>query len=135
MSESRSSADKAKRKPWLTPAQQVEHLKSKGVKFERISEGEACTYLERNNNFLRIRSYRANFEKVAEGAREGQYVNLDFKMLIDLSIIDVLLRNELLPMTLDIEHFTKVSLLKLIEQHGEDGYAIVADFLAEADQV
>lgn len=44
-------------------------------------------------------------------------------------------RNELLPMTLDIERFTKVGLLRLIEQHGEDGYAVVADFLAEADQV
>ncbi|MEY8460677.1 Abi family protein [Eggerthellaceae bacterium 24-137] len=122
------------RKPWLTPAQQVEHLKQKGVRFEKISEEDARTYLERNNNFFRIRSYRTNFEKVAEGARADQYVNLDFKMLIDLSIIDMLLRNELLPMTLDIEHFAKVNLLGEIERHGEDGYSIVEDFLAEADR-
>lgn len=48
MSESRSNTDKTKRKPWLTPAQQVEHLKSKGVRFEKISGGEACAFLERN---------------------------------------------------------------------------------------
>lgn len=135
MVESQLDAAARNRKPWLTPVQQVEHLKQKGVRFEKISEEDACTYLERNNNFFRIRSYRTNFEKVAEGARAGQYVNLDFKMLIDLSIIDMLLRNELLPMTLDIEHFAKVNLLREIERHGEDGYAIVEDFLAEADWV
>lgn len=38
--------------------------------------------------------------KVEEGARK-EYANLDFKMLVDLSIVDMLLRYEMLPLTLD----------------------------------
>lgn len=56
-------------------------------------------------------------------------------MLVDLSVIDMCLRNELLPLTLDIEHFSKMSLLGVIESNGEDGYGIVRDFLdSYADQ-
>ena len=36
-------------------------------------------------------------------------------MLVDLSIVDMLLRYEMLPLTLDVEHFAKVKLLKRIE--------------------
>lgn len=50
-------------------------------------------------------------------------------MLVDLSIVDMLLRKALLPLTIDIEHFAKVSLLGTIEAAGEDGYGIVEDFL------
>ena len=123
-----------KEKPWLTPAEQVEHLKSKGVRFSLVSETDASEYLSRNNNYFRLRSYRTGFAKVDEGARKGQYANLDFKMLVDLSIIDMLLRYEMLPVTLDIEHFEKIRLLGRIEQAGEDGYSIVADFLASYDR-
>lgn len=62
-----------------------------------MSEGDAVAYLSRNNNFFRLRSYRTNFPKVEEGSRKGQYANLDFKMLVDLSIVDMLLRYEMLP--------------------------------------
>ena len=56
-------------------------------------------------------------------------------MLVDLSIIDMLLRYEMLPLTLDVEHFSKVELLQAIEVHGEDGYSIVSDFLSGYDQL
>ncbi|ANE23548.1 hypothetical protein AAY81_08545 [Denitrobacterium detoxificans] len=46
----------------------------------------------------------------------------------------MLLRYEMLPMTLDIEHFAKVRLLQRIETEGEDGYEIVASFLKEDEQ-
>ncbi|MGN0262608.1 MAG: Abi family protein [Eggerthellaceae bacterium] len=130
-----SSIIAANIKPWLCPYEQVEHLKSKGVRFELMSESEACEYLTENNNYFRLCSYRAGFAKVEEGFRKGQYANLDFKMLVDLSIVDTLLRNEILPMTLDIEHFEKVHLINRIGQTGEDGYGIVADFLARYDQM
>lgn len=55
-------------------------------------------------------------------------------MLVDLSIVDMLLRYEMLPLTLDVEHFSKVELLQEIEAHKEDGYEIVADFLATYDR-
>lgn len=116
--------------PWLTPAEQVARLKSKGVRFGLISEQQAELYLSRNNNYFRLKSYRSGFSKVEEGARKGEYANLDFQMLIDLSIVDMLLRYEMLPMTLDIEHFEKVKLLDRIEKAHEDGYSVISDFLA-----
>lgn len=94
-------------KPWLTPREQVEHLISKGVKFELWPEDEAEDYLRKNNSYFRLRSYRSNFAKRVGGEQDGQYIGLDFAMLVDLSIIDMYLRNELLPLTLDIEHFPK----------------------------
>lgn len=121
-------------KPWLNPQEQVEHLKSKGVRFGLISENEAIEYLSKNSNYFRLRSYRTGFPKVDDGPRKGEYANLDFKMLIDLSIVDMLLRFEMLPMTLDIEHFAKVRLLQRIEAEGEDGYEIVESFLREDAQ-
>ncbi len=122
------------RKAWLTPAEQVSHLKSKGVRFDLISEVDSVNYLTDNSNYFRLRSYRTGFAKVEEGQRAGEYARLDFKMLIDLSIIDMLLRYEMLPMTLDVEHFAKVKLLGKIEAAGEDGYSVVADFLAGYDR-
>lgn len=127
-----SNMDKRKKqekRPWLSPQQQVEHLKSKGVKFELLSENDAESYLIKNNNYFRLRSYRTGFSKVEEGKRAGQYANLDFKILVDLSIIDMLLRYTMLPITLDIEHFSKIKLLSKIEEKSEDGYAVVKDFL------
>ena len=42
-----------------------------------------------------------------------------------------MLRYTLLPMTLDIEHFAKAKLMREVtERVGEDGYSIVADYLA-----
>lgn len=125
--------DMCDQKPWLTPWEQVSHLKSKGVRFRYMSEAEAVEYLTKNNNYFRLRSYRTGFPKVSDGKRKGEYVNLDFKMLVDLSIIDMLLRNEMISLTLDIEHFCKVDLLGRIEQHAEDGYEIVQDYLSEQD--
>lgn len=122
------------RKPWLTPHEQVEHLQSKGVRFDFISKGDAEKYLAKNNNYFRLRSYRKGFSKVEEGTRKGEYSNLDFIMLVDLSVIDMLLRFEMLPMTLDIEHFSKLKLLGEIGSHLEDGYSIVEDFLARASK-
>lgn len=46
----------------------------------------------------------------------------------------MLLRYQMLPMTLDIEHFAKVRLLERIEKAGEDGYDIVRNFLALYDE-
>lgn len=123
------------RKPWLTAEEQVAHLKSKGARFNFMTEAQATDYLKKNNNYFRLRSYRNGFSKVEEGLRQGQYANLDFKMLVDLSIIDMLIRYEMLPLTLDIEHFQKVSLLNLVENAGEDGYDVVADFIASYDRL
>lgn len=61
----------AKRKPWLTASEQIDHLKSRGVHFSLMSEDDARSYLEKNSNYFRLRAYRLGFPKVEEGVRKG----------------------------------------------------------------
>lgn len=118
------------RKPILTIEQQIEHLKQKGVAFELCSEEEAADYLRDKCNFFKLASYRKLFSKYEGGPRDGRYVDLDFGQLRLLAALDQELRHALLGMTLDIEHFQKVTLLREMEDRGEDGYAIVVDYMA-----
>lgn len=112
----------------LSTEQQIEHLKSKGIKFSLISESDALQYLRRNNNYFKLRAYRKNFEKYITGEKAGQYIDLDFAMLKDMAILDMKLRYAAIQMALDIEHFAKVRLLCAVEQAHEDGYQIVLDY-------
>lgn len=107
----------------------------KGVTFSICSESDAVQYLAKNNNYFRLGSYRKAFPKFAEGSQSGKFISLDFAMLIDLAVVDMLLRQQMLPMTLDIEHFEKLDLLNRIENEKEDGYAIVVEYLAENDKL
>lgn len=115
-------------KPMLDTEGQIKHLQSKGVQFNRITVEEATAYLQENNNYFKLRAYRKNFPKHPDGALEGQYINLDFAFLKDLSIIDMRMRYTFLQMALDIEHFAKVNLLRVIEESDEDGYTIVEEY-------
>lgn len=117
-------------KPLLTVEQQIAHMKSKGITFELCSEEEAAEHLCAKCQFFRVYSYRKLFEKRVGGPRDGQYVNLDFGHLKALSSLDRMLRDVLLPMTLDIEHFAKVRLLAAAEDRGEDGYTVMGEYFA-----
>ena len=68
-------------KPMLTPSELIEHLESKGIKFELINKEDAKKYLEENNNYFKLVSYRKNFPKYENGDNKGKYINLDFEML------------------------------------------------------
>ena len=96
------------RKPWSSPVQQVQCLKEKGISFDLMTESEAERYLAANSNYFRVASYKHGFPRVVGGQNDGKYINLDFAMLKDLSIIDYVLRQTLLPMTIDVEHFAKM---------------------------
>ena len=98
-------------KPILNSQEQIDHLINKGVVFDLISTEEAKLYLDKNNNYFKLRAYRKNFPKHPDGSNKDKYINLDFAMLKDLAIIDMRLRYVLLHMALDIEHFSKVKLL------------------------
>lgn len=105
---------------------QINHLKSKGILFNKVSETKALEYLKLNNNFFKLKSYRKNFNK---NKSKDQYVHLEFAYLSDLSIIDTRLRMIILEMALNIEHFTKVDLIrKITDSDVEDGYKIVQDY-------
>lgn len=117
-----------KQRPKLSYADQILHLKKKGVTFNKISESEAVTYLMETNNLFKLSSYRKNYNKEVTGER---YLNLDFSQLVDLATIDTRLQTLVLEMALSIEHFAKVKLLKRITLSTlEDGYSIVNDYLS-----
>ncbi len=118
-------------KPMLTPSELIEHLDKKGVKFELIDKEDAKKYLEENNNYFKLVSYRKNFPKYENGENAGKYIDLDFKMLVDLSIIDMRLRKTMLNIVLDLEHYAKVKLLSKIENTSKDGYTIVEEYIQD----
>lgn len=118
-------------KPMLNAEELIKHLKEKGVKFELTSMDDAQKYLERNNNYFKLVSYRKNFQKYESGEKRGRYIDLDFKMLEDLSIIDMRLRKIILSIVLDLEHYTKVKLLSKVEKILKDGYGIVEEYIQD----
>ncbi len=118
-------------KPMLTPSELIEHLETKGVKFELINRENAKKYLEENNNYFKLVSYRKNFPKYQNGENYGKYIGLDFKMLMDLSIIDMRIRKTMLSIVLDVEHYAKVKLLSKIENESKDGYTIVEEYMQD----
>lgn len=95
-----------------------------------MSKQEALSYLKHNNNYFRLRSYRCGFDKVVGGVNDGKYIGLDFAMLQDLSVIDYELMQVLLPMTIDIEHFSKFELLERLGRDFVDTYEIVEQYLS-----
>ncbi len=118
------------RKPMLSVDEQIEHLKEKGVTFDLFSERDAAEYLRSNNYYFKLSAYRRNYDKREGGPRSGQYINLDFAYLRDLAIIDTTLRYTLVQLSLDIEHYVKLNLLRRAEDHHEDGYVMFDDFVA-----
>lgn len=120
-------------KPKLSYNDQIKHLKHKGVKFDTVSESDAILYLQKNNNFFKLSAYRKNF---AKSDKTGKYVNLDFGQLVDLAVIDTLIRMIIIEAALNIEHFAKVKLLKKITNTAsEDGYSVVSDYYSSLSPV
>ncbi len=122
-------------KPKLKTQELIEHLKGNGVMFALMSEADAFTYLEQNNNYFKLTAYRKNFKKEPlAGFEKDQYINLDFGHLRALAVIDMRLRYILMHMCADVEHALKVRLMRAITQNQrEDGYDIVNDFEKSLD--
>lgn len=121
-------------KPKLSIDNQIEHLKEKGVQFNIINETEAKDYLSNHNNYFKLTAYRKNYSKHPDGENKGKYINLEFAYLVDLATIDMYLRYRIVHMALDIEHHTKLQLLKKMENNNEDGYQIVQDYIDSLSQ-
>lgn len=99
-------------------------LDNNGVSFELMSKGKAITFLEKNNYYYKVSAFRKNFKK-----KNGKYQHLDFQHLVDLATIDMYLRDTLLDIAINVEHFIKVELSRLITNNpDEDGYTIVQEF-------
>ena len=122
-------------KPKLSEEQLVAKMKNeKGITFEHMSEENAVDFLKKKNNYYRLAAYRKNYDKRLNGEYKDTYIGLDFAYLVDLSIIDMHLRNLTFQMCLDVEHDLKVQLLNdITHDHNEDGYNIVTDFINQND--
>ena len=133
LSQTSSQDSSVPRKAILTPEELVNHMEDRGITFTLMTKSDAAKYLRANNNYFRLAAYRKNYDRRQGGKLDGKYVGLDFAMLVELSKLDMYLRDELLLLTLDIEHFAKVKLLSRIENQGEDGYSLVQDFVHQYD--
>lgn len=123
------------KKPMLSVDELIQYMKEKGIRFNITTEEDARAHLCAHNNYFKLTSYRKNYTKRTSGAFNGQYERLEFASLRELARIDTEIRHILLDMTLDIEHFLKVALIKAVEDrrdiNGEDGYQIVSNFLMD----
>lgn len=114
----------------LTILEQLEDMRLKGITFNYISEKEACSFLKYNNYYFKLKSYGKNYDKYIATAKKGQYINLDFSYLQELSTLDMYLRKLIISMSLDIEHALKTQLLyDLSQNESENGYNITKQYL------
>lgn len=107
---------------------QIQQMKSKGITFELIDEKKAKDFLANHTYYFRLKFYANNYEKYRKGDRLGQYIDLDFAYLKELSLLDVYLRRVMFPIVMDVEHFAKINLLASLQKNKrEDGYNIVTE--------
>ena len=123
-----------KQRPKLTIEGQISYMQNmRGIKFNIVSVEEAAEFLQTSNYYFKLKAFAKNFSKFTNPSHPqyGQYCNLDFAYLQELSTLDMHLREIVLSMSLDIEHYLKVRLLRDISENDkEDGYTIVQEFLA-----
>ena len=113
------------KKKKLTVDEQVQHMKSLGIKFELVTEEEAKKYLSDDTYFFKIKAYAKNYDK----NKDGKYTHLDFGYLKELSLLDVKLRNLVLSLCLQLEHFLKVEINRHIcLNEKENGYNIIEEY-------
>ena len=110
----------------LSVSEQIENLKAKGVTFEYMDEDAAMRFLRNNSYYFKLKAYAKNYVK---NPKTGKYVHLDFAYLVELSKLDMYLREMILEMCLDIEHLLKTKMLyDMSINDEEDGYHIVQKY-------
>ena len=113
----------------------IAHMKTRGIKFGIVNEKDAKLFLEKDNYYMKLASYRKNYDKAINGEMDGKYIKLEFAYLQELSIIDTYLRRLVLQMCLDIEHALKITIMQDIESNEqEDGYDIIRRFVTKYDR-
>lgn len=115
----------------LTIAEQISDMHQKGFTFHYTEEQDVSRFLKYNNYYFKLKSYGKNYDKYNSTEKKGQYLNLDFSYLQELSTLDMYLRKTIIAMALDIEHALKTQLLyDLSANDAEDGYSIVSKYLS-----
>lgn len=119
-------------RPKLSIDEQITDMQTKGITFHHSDKDDAKRFLKYNTYYFKIKAYERNYDKYNATPKKGQYINLDFAYLKELSTLDMYLRKTILSMALDIEHALKVQLLYDLTQNPlEDGYTIVKEFLMQ----
>ena len=114
----------------LTIPEQIQDMTNKGITFKYNDNDSVIEFLKHKNYYFKLKSYGKNYDKYLATAKKGQYINLDFAYLEELSTLDMLLRKTIITMALDIEHVLKTQLLlDLSTNDAEDGYNIVKQYL------
>ena len=119
-----------KERPLIDVAQQVRHLKERGVRFELTDEREAERFLRESNFFFKVKAFAKCFSRYTSPSSErfGSYINLDFAYLAELTRLDHHLRESVLSLPLDIEHYMKVDLNRMVMDAGDDPYGPMGSF-------
>ncbi|MDO4541509.1 MAG: Abi family protein [Bacillota bacterium] len=113
----------------LTIPQQIALMKEEGIGFNIINETEAQRYITEDAIYFNIKTFAKNYCKYTRADKAGQYINLEFAYLKELSIIDGIFRKLVLDMCLDIEYSMKVQINRDFTCNpDEDGYSIVEEF-------
>ncbi len=117
-----------------TPENLVLFMKERNIKFEKVSEEEAIIFLQRNTYYKKISSYKNNFNYYISDNKK-LYRDLDFRYLMELSILDMEFRFLVLNMCLNIEHTLKIRIMNKCLEHAQDGYTIVREFFNKETSV
>ena len=81
----------------LNTDEMIDHMKEKGIKFNIISEDEAKKFLKESNYYMKLASYRTNYSKYGDNSKKkGQYINLEFAYLKELSTIMIVIYGAML---------------------------------------
>lgn len=92
-----------------------------------MNESDATQYLSSNTYYFKIKSFAKSFEY---NESKKRYINVDFAYLVELSRLDKELREYIIKLSLDTEHFLKVKLINDVTNNDkENGYDIVRCFL------
>lgn len=124
-------------RPKLNARQQVEFLRDKGVAFSLCHEEEAERFLRDGNYFFKLKAFEKAFDKYENPShpRFGQYVDLDFAYLVELSRLDKALRFCIMETALDIEHFMKVRMNRaMMDDESCDAYGVIEEYFAHDAQ-
>ena len=93
--------------------EQLKNLEDKNVQFNIMSKEEAREYLQNNTYYFKLKSY-------------------EFAYLVELSKLDMYLRELIIRISLHTEHFLKVKLIDdLTKNEKEDGYHVVRELFSK----
>lgn len=112
---------------------QIAKLKDSGVTFDLCTESEARDYLAEKCSAFKAYAYTRLFDVHDKGENKGKYIALDFGQLKYLADLDQRLREILLSMTLDVEHFYKTRLITECAVTESDGYEVMQEYLGSLD--